>query len=333
LEVPVVTPPLRKARATCKASQQHEPRGSQVLAAGAPPAAGHHGRNLRPPQAKVNEHRHPELLSEILAGSPASSGLGFKHVVSGRAVTKRYMVECFSGTSRMAQSFAQNRIPAYSFEITRDANEDVMSALNTGRIMHDMKQQLLFFCWLGVMCASWSRARRGNPNGKGWPPPLRNDDADGIWGFSNMSSKDTERIRLGNKSALWCCKTIRHAIRFNVPIVIENPATSRLWLFPPLRRLILKSQSDIFCDHCQFGAPWRKHTRLISWNCDISSMNKVCKTSNHCCSRTHRPHQVLTGTDKSGGYLTALASAYPKAFCDSMCHDATKMKETHHPPS
>jgi hypothetical protein len=281
----------------------------------------------------VNERRHPVLLSEAVAGLPAAAGLGFKHFSSGKAVTAKYMIECFAGTARMAQAFADERIPAYSYELTRDSNEDVMSALNTDRILLDMKQQLVFFCWLGVMCSSWSRARRGNPDGKGWPPALRSDDEVGIWGFHNMSSKDTERIRIGNKSALWCCRLIRHAIRFNVPIVIENPATSRLWLFPPLMRLILKSQSDIYCDHCQFGAPWRKHTRLVSWNVDINCMHRVCKTSKQCCSRTGKPHHVLSGVDKSGDYLTALASAYPKSFCQHLSHDLAKRLVTHRPPS
>jgi hypothetical protein len=44
----------------------------------------------------------------------------------------------------------------------------------------------------------------------------------------DFSEKDLERIKLGNRLALWTASIIRLAIRHRVPITIENTMTSRL---------------------------------------------------------------------------------------------------------
>lgn len=74
--------------------------------------------------------------------------------------------------------------------------------------------------WLGITCASFSLARRGNPNYSGWPPPLRSSDEVGIWGLPYRSDKDDLRVLLGSKLASRAAKIIKLCCDFGVPVFL-----------------------------------------------------------------------------------------------------------------
>ena len=232
-------------------------------------------------------------------------------------MTAKLFLELFAGSCRMARSFAMHGIPAESFEVTRDARENVFSPENTGSIFARMKKGRICLVWSGIACASWSRARRGRGYGCGFPPPLRGDTPDTIWGLPGLNSKDRWRVKLGNQSARWMVRVIRHAIKTKTPLIMENPATSRLWLCPPIRRL-LASASVVTLDACQYGAPWRKSTRLAAWNVDVSSLERRCVASHGICSRSKKPHQPLVGVAPDGQFWTAKASPYAFELCEAV---------------
>ena len=50
--------------------------------------------------------------------------------------------------------------------------------------------------------------------------------------------------------------------------MFENPLTSMMWLHPLLISLCRKdcAEAHVF-DQCQFGAPWKKATKFVSWRC------------------------------------------------------------------
>ena len=56
---------------------------------------------------------------------------------------------------------------------------------------------------------------------------------------------------------------IRLAIRYRVPITIENPLTSRLWISPPIAKEVSRATSVITFDACQYGIHPGK--RVLSW--------------------------------------------------------------------
>jgi len=133
----------------------------------------------------------------------------------------------------MAKALAKRGVPAESFEISRSLFEDITSAqfirnfttrINTG----------ILAVWIGITCASYSRARRGNPDYSGWPPPLRSDDSKGIWGLPGLSVKDADRVRLGNRLVKRCIQVISICAKHGIPVFLENPRNSRIWLIPPL---------------------------------------------------------------------------------------------------
>ena len=184
-------------------------------------------------------------------------------------------------------------------------------------IKHRVSNNRIVAIWMGITCASFSRARRGKPGGRGWPPPLRGDSADLVWGLPNLSPKDKDRVAQGNRLALQLVCYVKLCIKFGVPIVIENPETSRLWILPPFLKLL--EQANVITLHqCQFGASHKKPTKLAGWNIDLSSLEQKCTTTKGLCSCSGVAHVRLEGITSSGKFSTANASAYPVGLCSAV---------------
>jgi hypothetical protein len=253
-------------------------------------------------------------------------GVVFLHHVHGSpdALTSKRFIELFAGSCRVSLAVARLGIQSESFEILRSLIEDVTSVENTSSLLNRIQRRRVGCLWAGIACASWSRARRGKGYGHGFPPPLR-DDHEFIWGLMNLSCKDQDRVKLGNKLLRWLCRIIKACILHNVPIVVENPGTSRLWICPPMARLVAQATSDIVFDACQFGTDWRKPTRLVCWGGDLTGLDRRCHASGHpaLCSRTHKEHIKLVGTHPDGSFWTAKASPYPLEFCKAFARIAS----------
>ena len=131
-------------------------------------------------------------------------------------------------------------------------------------------------------------------------------------GGDGLSLSDQKKVLEGNRLVATICSYIKSCIKYNVPVVVENPVSSRLWIYPPLARLLVSATSDVSFDHCQFGCGFRKPTRLVAWNVDISVLQRKCQ-GKAICSRTGRPHDILSGVS-NGQFRTASGSAYPKLF-------------------
>ena len=100
-------------------------------------------------------------------------------------------------------------------------------------------------------------------------------------------------------------------------MAIENPLTSLLWKAPWIKRLVeLPSAKTVTCDFCQFGTPWRKATQVVFWHVgDVAAVQQRCSGKRGHCSKTHSPHQQLTGYNSLTKMLwTKQAQPYPAAF-------------------
>jgi len=233
-------------------------------------------------------------------------------------------LECCAGSCRLAQSSASLGIPSESYEILRDKREDICSYIFLKNLKSRIANKYVCGVWLGITCASFTLARRGNPDYSGWPPPLRSNDPEGIYGLPNLNAKDKERVRLGNRLANRAAVIIRLCRDANVPVFLENPASSRLWIFPPILRL-LSSASQLETFHqCQYDSPYKKQTQIAMWNFVSTQLAKKCTGSQTLCSSSQKPHVVLSGTDPATGeFRTSQASAYPwkfaRLFASELC--------------
>ena len=134
-------------------------------------------------------------------------------------------------------------------------------------------------------------------------------------GLNGLSLKDQERVKIGNRLARRVIHILKLCKKHGVPIIIENPLTSRLWILPPLLALISSCTSDVTFDHCQYGGDAKKPTRLIGWNIDLSRLALRCVQRNGLCSKTQKPHVQLSGIGPNKEFRTAGASAYPMPLC------------------
>ena len=111
-----------------------------------------------------------------------------------------------------------------------------------------------------------------------------------------------------------------YAISLNIPWVIENPLTSRLWLTREIAEL--QDQGAVFhrVDFCAYGVPWRKSTGLLAHAFDnLPAALQCCSASHGRCQFSGKKHIVLAGKNASGMWLTRIAQPYPLKLCHAVC--------------
>ena len=165
--------------------------------------------------------------------------------------------------------------------------------------------------WIGLPCNSWSRARHdingGGPRSK-----------EHIFGIPNLSPADSLRVALGNNTLYFACSIIRLCKKFGAPICLENPATSLVWQVPALD-VLNKSSTISVSDFCQYDKPWRKRTKVATWNIlpDLCPSLK-CTGRSGICSRTNVAHIQLTGHHPTAHMpWTKFAEPYPNSWAKS----------------
>ena len=162
--------------------------------------------------------------------------------------------------------------------------------------------------WIGIPCCTWSRARRPGAG----PPPLRSDRY--LMGYPDLKGQARSTVRLHNKIMYKVCELVELCRDCGVDWVIENPASSRLWLTRPMKK-VMCGATFFSLDFCQYGERWRKRTSFATSIASLSSLSALCGSSSAhpSCTRTGRRHIQLSGIDpKTKQFRTMLACPYPK---------------------
>lgn len=225
-------------------------------------------------------------------------------------------LEIFSGSGHFSRAMRRRAKGVLCVEV--DINHGPQFDLTKPSIQKELIKLLVSgrvaYVWLGTPCSSWSRARRWDGRG---PGPLRDDDCF-LMGYHNLSVKDAERVRVGNILMAFSAKIFRICMKLKIPITLENPHTSRLWLARPIQHLLHHRLCDHgFTDFCQDGKPFRKRTRLLWCNVDLRHCLRHCCGRRGLCCRTGVRHQQLQGTEE-GQFRTLLAQPYPPSLCQRL---------------
>ena len=132
-----------------------------------------------------------------------------------------------------------------------------------------------------------------------------------IYGIPGLGEADTHRVSFGDRTMLFTCSIIRVCRALKIPCCPENPSSSYAWSAPPLNKLAQQGHQAV-SDFCQYGKPWRKRTRVAAWNVEPSLMPCKKCTGRGTCSRTAKPHIILTGTHPTFHIaMTKYAEPYP----------------------
>ena len=136
-------------------------------------------------------------------------------------------------------------------------------------------------------------------------------------GLPDLTDAQLARLKLGNATFSDSCRLIDVSRNMGVPIFLENPDTSLLWLAPRMRSLTRVADfAQARFHQCQFGAPWKTCTRICAWRggC-LAKLKRWCHSDGKLRSRTSLPHQELAGRAPGGRHWTSIAAAYPSQLC------------------
>jgi len=226
-------------------------------------------------------------------------------------------LELYAGSEGVSKAIRRAGYGCVAFEISRGSQYDLLRPVVDDMIRGWISSGCVAGIMLGTPCSSWSLARRG-PVGSGWAP-LRSPFH--IMGLPGLSAVDAARVTLGNRTMAQSARVIRTARKHGVPVVLENPFTSRLFLAPPVRRLASGPDFHRWCfDQCQFGAPWRKRTALWGWGVghETQRLDARCAGRKGVCSRSKCPHISLQGRAPGNKLWTAIAQAYPPPLAKTL---------------
>ena len=147
------------------------------------------------------------------------------------------------------------------------------------------------------------------------------------WGLPHQNDADRARLRTGNACARATIQIMRWALEHKVKLILENPATSRLFLLPQSKEIMRHPAASYGIAHfCQYGTKWKTPTgflMLFASENDRSSLYRRCNSSQGICSRTLAKHWVLSGLGPSGKPWTLIAQPYPSQLCSTLARILT----------
>lgn len=144
------------------------------------------------------------------------------------------------------------------------------------------------------------------------------------WGLPGLPMHEQQKIAEGNACFWAALKFIKWLDKHNIPWILEQPSSSKAWYLPEVVALEQSNHTHaLLTDFCQFGTRWRKRTKLLFGNLaedDIARCSRMCHGPPGICSRTHKHHFQLTGSNRNGIPWTRVAQPYPAALCHNIAY-------------
>ena len=175
--------------------------------------------------------------------------------------------------------------------------------------------------WFGFPCGTFSRARRHD--GKG-TPPLRGNCPRTLKGLPGLKPSQRKRVLSANKLLFYTYELCSLCMKHKVPFYLENPRSSRVWLWPTVKKLLRdKATTALLVDYCQYGTDYKKPTQVLCWgNSHITKADcRLCKGKGGFCSMSKKQHEKLDGRPSdatNGEWKTTIACPYPLGFCEHL---------------
>ena len=136
-----------------------------------------------------------------------------------------------------------------------------------------------------------------------------------------------EKDLLGAQHAWFSSEVIRESLKTNVAFVLENPRTSRLWVFEPIMEILSDSHVSVVEFHaCGFEGTFKKPTRLFGTLQGLEKLSKKCP-GNHI-------HTVVTGKlrvwdDDKKAFRWKQASRVARVYGSKFCFQVARLVLAH----
>lgn len=202
-----------------------------------------------------------------------------------------------SGAGGVAHQVRRLGFCAKEWDIEHGNRFDLMKPTVVKRLLKDIAAGRILAATLSPPDTSFSTARDR-------AKVLRSEQFP--WGLPRhlLSEHESQRVILGNSWFETCFKVISCLQSYRVPWILEHPASSKRWFLPPMTPL-LEQCLLLEVDLCQFGAPWKKRTKLLCGNFDLQDTARLLRgcggVGGWCCKNkettfsTHRFFQVSWG--------------------------------------
>ena len=194
----------------------------------------------------------------------------------------KFFLELFSGSGNLTNAVKKCGIPCLEpIDIRNGVHCDLTRRKTQKLILRWIEKGAIGWVHLGTPCAIWSQARKG---------------------VKDSSREICAKDLMGVELALFSAEVISICNRVGVQYTIENPSSSQLFSFLPLRKAIGTSANyEVNFDLCSYGEAYKKDTKLFT------SCQRMCQLERHC---QHRRHSVwLKGSRR------ALSGVYPEKLC------------------
>ena len=274
-------------------------------------------------RAKIRERQHGP--STAAASRPSHQVFSHRRRSSAAAkavqpalsvpqvMSLRFYLEVFSGSGRLSRALAKRTGQlCMLWDICLGEEYDLSNLSNVRLINSWIRAGVIIGVHLGTECKSFSRAR-DRPNG---PPRLRSNQH--VLGLPNIASAiDRRKVLIGNILMRASVRIFQTCLECLVPVTLENPASSRLWLCPGVLKLARHRRCNMTTvEFCMFGTPWRKSTSILGGFLELSSLSKFrCHGAKRgICARMGCRHLELSGKAPCGTFWTKIAEPYPKQF-------------------
>ena len=229
-----------------------------------------------------------------------------------------YVMDLFAGKGGVSASCEALGFHAKQWDIIHGPEHDLTDKRVLKRLLQEIRLGRVLAVMMAPVCTSFSRARDRTK-------VIRNHRFP--WGIPRrfLSEKEYLSIRLGNACFRSCIAIIQECEKYHIPWLLENPLSSRCWNLPPMRSIMQQPDTHfIHVDFCQFGTRWKKPTGLLcKYVTDLHRLCLTCQGKHGICSKTCRPHQLLTGTGPGSIPWTLIAQPYPKKLCSQIAHVLT----------
>jgi len=244
--------------------------------------------------------KHINTLNRLIA-----SGLGL-------------FLELWSGSAGLTRAMTQYGCETLGgVDICQPNREDLVDLSFVELLLRVVSRGLFKLIHMGIVCTTFSIAAK---------PAYRFRDQHGVTQpVPGLPDFKKVKVALGDWFVHLGLAVFELQMACGLAASIENPGTSMLWHVESVQKFIVaNSLSFVALDMCQFGAAFKKFTKILTNVSAFSKLNKRC-TGNHI-------HEVLAGSmfdphTNKWQSRTKLAAEYPVAFCQEYAQVASNSLE------
>ncbi len=202
---------------------------------------------------------------------------------------RRCFIEIFAGCARLSGAVADAGVNlGMPWDLKLNGCLDVLVPANESLIRWLISTGRAWFVHFGTPCTPWSTARR---------------------------SRVGPVVDLGLRCARFTVRMLTLCQSHHVEWSLENPASSRLFDWSPLRTFFQKyARCNFVLDMCAYGAPYRKSTRIVSSYGPLVHLACRCP-GNHQHEHLQGTVQVVIDGRTQRVWRSTLASSYPPQLC------------------